>query len=317
MRSGRHIGILAGSAIGKPTHGDRSMPRAWTRSKGIGLVRRLLLGIGAGAVVAAVGVGAWMLRPDPVVRSEAYAVPVPTGQQLTTAAETRFFFAHQSVGESLVSALPEVFEAGGVDAPPTVAYGETVPAASGVVIETMIGVNGDPIGKVAEFDRILRDGLAEQVDVALLKLCFVDIHAGTDVEPVFEAYRDTLDALERDFPDVTFMYSTVPLMHERDLFLRAKRLLGRGAEFDPIHNVTRERLNGLLRAEYGATGRLFDPAKMEAAGNVGRVDTLGSSDGEFLALRGDLATDSGHLTHEGAVLIAGGLVSALADAVVR
>ena len=267
--------------------------------------------------MAAVGVGAWMLRPDPVVRSEAYAVPAPTADQLAAVAETRFFFAHQSVGESLVAALPEVFEAGGVDAPPTVVLGDAVPEGSGVVIETMIGDNGDPIGKVAEFDRILRGGLADQIDVALLKLCFVDIHADTDVEPVFEAYRDTLASLERDFPDITFMYSTVPLMHERDLFLRAKRLLGRGAEFDPIHNVTRERLNALLRAEYGGTGRLFDPATMEAAGTVGKVETLGSSEGEFLALRGGLATDSGHLTPEGAVLIGGGLVAALADAVTK
>lgn len=276
-------------------------------------MRKWVVGIIAGAFVLAAGVSVWMLRPDPVVAVEPFEVPEPTADQIDTVAGARIFFAHQSVGESLIDALPSLSARAGTDAPRIARLEGGVPSEGGVLIETMIGRNGDPLGKVAEFDRVLRAGLADTLDVALLKLCFVDVHAGVDVHSLFESYRDTMSGLERDFPDVTFVYATVPLMHERDLFIRAKRVLGRGGEFDPIHNVVREQLNAMIRAEYAGTGRLFDVAKAEAAGKSGQVEVLGADEGVFLSLRSSLATDSGHLTDEGATLIGGALVVAVAD----
>ena len=43
-----------------------------------------------------------------------------------------------------------------------------------------------------------------------MKFCSLDITSSTDVDAIFARYRDTMAALERDFPDVTFIHVTVP-----------------------------------------------------------------------------------------------------------
>ncbi len=61
----------------------------------------------------------------------------------------------------------------------------------------------------------------------MMKLCYVDIAADTDVDALFAAYRETIATLERDFPKVTFVHVTVPLMTEPGLLSKLKsRLTG-------------------------------------------------------------------------------------------
>ncbi len=46
----------------------------------------------------------------------------------------------------------------------------------------------------------MRSGIGQHVDVAMMKFCYVDITSGTDVNALFATYRETIAALERDFP---------------------------------------------------------------------------------------------------------------------
>ena len=62
----------------------------------------------------------------------------------------------------------------------------------------------------------MRSGLGQHVDVAMMKLCYVDINSGTDVDALFATYRTTMAALQREVPGVTFIHVTVPLTTERD-----------------------------------------------------------------------------------------------------
>ncbi len=119
-------------------------------------------------------------------------------------------------------------------------------------------------GKFGDFTDGERRSLGDGVDVALLKLCYVDVVAGTDVDAVFAAYSALMDELERKHPSVRFLYTTVPLSTDRGWKSIVKSWIGRDDQMGPADNIARERYNELVRARYGASGRLFDIAAVEA-----------------------------------------------------
>jgi lysophospholipase L1-like esterase len=146
---------------------------------------------------------------------------------------------------------------------------------------------------------LLRSGLADQVDVAVLKFCYVDFTTSTDVDQLFREYRKTLDALERDFPRVTFLHSTAPLMvHPSGWKGNLKAMLGRD------DNVTRERYSALVREAYGAA-HLFDIAAIEGTAPDGTRQA---------ALYAAYTTDGGHLNEGGSAVVAAGLLRLVAAA---
>ena len=129
-----------------------------------------------------------------------------------------------------------------------------------------------------------------------MNFCWGDVFSNTDVDALFARYRDTMAALERDFPNVTFIHVTVPLTTEPGLFTElktwVKTLLGRRDVFGQRANVTRERLNALIRGEY-AGRHLFDLAAIESTKPDGtRVSGRYDNQGYF-ALYDGYASDSG------------------------
>ncbi len=208
-----------------------------------------------------------------------------TTEGLNEAARARVFFGHQSVGANVLGGVPGVYGSQGVKPPPIVS-GTPGNIDGGFIAEKPIGANGNPLSKIADFDRILRGGMGDKVDVALMKFCYVDVTASTDVASLFASYRSMLDALQRDFPDVTFLHSTTPLTT--------------GASAD---NVAREKLNDLIRGSY--SGRLFDLAAVESTKPDGSKAS-GLYDG--------YASDTGHLNAAGSAAAASSFLEAIARA---
>ena len=173
-----------------------------------------------------------------------------TTANLTAVARTRMFFGYQSVGMNVLDAVPAVYADHGVSAPP-IEQGRAEPGPDGgFIAHQSIDEGVIDAGKTAleDFDRTTRGGMGRQVDVALMNFCWGDIWSDTDVDALFARYRDTMDALQRDFPNVTFIHVTDPLTTVS------------GGEAD---NVARERLNALIRGEY-AGRHLFDLAAIES-----------------------------------------------------
>lgn len=256
-----------------------------------------------------------MLRPEPASREAPFTPAIASPSELRAVAAARTFFAHQSVGQNILDVLPQLYSDRNLSSPLITTDLSELPSQGGFISHIEIGTNGDPLGKIAQYEDMLRDGLADKIDVALLKLCFVDFNAATDSTAVFEAYRAAMARLEKDYPRVRFIYATVPLMTDRDLYLRLKALLGRGQEYDPSHNAARERFNALMRAEYGSSGRLFDVAAIESAGTSGTLRFRTSDAGEFLAMDPALTSDGGHLNSHGATLAANGWIAVVAGAI--
>ncbi|OLT21962.1 hypothetical protein BJF81_14040 [Ornithinimicrobium sp. CNJ-824] len=223
-------------------------------------------------------------------------------EQLEAVAGQRIFFGHMSVGRNILDGLDRVYAAHEVDPPPVI---EIAPGESpdlpqdGLLVHALIGENRHPVGKLKNFDATLRAGLGEQVDVAALKFCYIDIRWNSDVEALFARYQNTLSRLESDYPDVRFVHLTVPLTTGpygiRD---HLKILAGRD------DNATRERYNELMRQTYG-NGELFDLAKLEATDPEGvlRAPELFSG----------YSSDGAHLNTVGSERLAAELVGHLAD----
>jgi len=224
----------------------------------------------------------------------------------------RIFFGHQSVGVNIIDGMRDVLHAAELQGFAFVETRDPRSASGAAVLHATLGANGDPLGKIRDFDAIMRAGMAEQVDIAFMKLCYVDIQPDTNVEELFRTYRDTLARLTQSFPKTTFVHCTVPLVtRERGLKAIAKSILGRPVR-GTVDNLRRQELNELLRAAYAGTGRLFDLARFESTGTDGRQQSNAIDGRPYFVLEESYAADEGHLNEHGRRFIGGQLLAFLA-----
>lgn len=262
--------------------------------------KRLTTVVAALAAVAVIGVagGAAYLKlsaPPFVAGSAATELQPGEGNQLEG---RRVFFGHQSVGKNVldgVRALPENDRARlsvvGVDD-----SGALQPLEAGYIADARLGKNGDPQSKFRAFSEYLRSGVGDEVDVALMKLCYLDFSATTNPRALFNDYRSTMQALESEYPDVSFIYATVPL-----------------TESAGYKNVLRTEFNSLVRSEL-ADRNIFDIAYLESSSEAssGSVDSFYGFPSE--SLRPEFSSDGAHLNGVGSERAARGFVAALAKA---
>lgn len=256
----------------------------------------------AGTSTASAGQGS---TPSPAATVSADTAPIwrhtpVSATDLARAARKRVFFGHQSVGGNIMKGVTALYKANGASAPPFVditAGGSTsLPGTGGYLAHAFIGENGDPLAKIADFDAILRAGVGGRVDVALMKLCYADITAKSDVVGVFDRYAAVMAGLEREFPNVRFLYSTVPLKTNR-----------------PADNIARAAYNELVRQEYRKTGRLYDIAAIESTDPDGTRVSGVEGGSAFDSLFGGYSTDGGHLNEVGTRMAAAPLLQLVAD----
>lgn len=220
----------------------------------------------------------------------------PVFDCLLALSTSRQLFSHQSVGNNIVYG-PSAGGGGGLD---DITKGH---AAAGVSVisepsgigqlprggwaETGVGSNGDPAGKIDDFDHQVRTRFSGQLDYAAFKFCFADFGEGMDIGPVWTRYQAVMDQLERDHPG-RIIHWTVPVMPDVS---------------DIAGNTTREALSNLIRGKYASTGRLFDLADLEAHDDAGNLVTLGGVRALWTGWSADGQYD-GHLNYAGAHRIA-------------
>jgi hypothetical protein len=253
-----------------------------------------LLALSAALLTGACRGGA--VKQEPARRSALAEVPDSTWQSLGT---KRIFFGHQSVGANIMEGVADVLR----DEPRIglrVAGGEgALAGGGGVFAHGPVGRNGDPAGKTDDFARRIEGPLRGKVDVAFHKYCYVDITGTTDVAAVFAGYQKTMTRLHAEFPGVTFVHVTTPLVAVRSGPRAAlKRLLGR----DPGRygdDFARERFNDLMRDAYRGREPLFDLAAIESTRPDGSREAIRSGNRSGYALVPAYTTDSSHLNEVG------------------
>lgn len=273
------------------------------------------LGAGSAAIFVSVAAAAafdqgWRDKSAPAQGSATHSI---TATDLANAGRTKVFFGHQSVGENVLGGVPDVYAARGIPAPP-IEQARTVPGPSGgFITHEFIGENGHPFGKIDAFAKTLHGGMASKVNVALMKFCYIDFAADTDVDALFAHYRDTMAALERKYPELALIHTTVPLTTQPGLKSRLKAMLGGSGRFGPAENLVRERFNTLMLREY-SDKHLFDLAEVESTAPDGTRDAHRHDGQEYFALYRGYASDIGHLNHAGSEIAATAFLEAIAKA---
>jgi hypothetical protein len=223
---------------------------------------------------------------------------------------TRILFGHQSVGANLLNGVRQVSLEQG-EALDLVEITPDSGASSGGLAHFLVGENGSPASKLAMFPWVLRGFSSTPFDLAILKFCYVDFSARTDVRRVFTAYQEMVRSLRRHHPQTTLVHATAPLRADDGTRGRINAWLGRWDTRGD--NDKRNEFNALLRSEYSSSP-MFDLAAIESTAYDGRRSTYPCGRGTCEALAPEYTTDGGHLNARGSRVAASALIRALASA---
>lgn len=222
-------------------------------------------------------------------------------------AKKRILFGHQSVGNNILAGMTDLMK----DHPSIrITIKQTTrpnDLAPGTFAHFSVGKNEKAESKIEDFEAKIRQGLGDKVDIALFKFCFVDVDANTDVQILFQEYRDTMAALKKAYPKVTFVHMTVPLLKTEKPTIRSYigKILGKtGGFFDDTHNIKRNEYNDLIREHYDTKEPVFDIAAVESTRLDGTREIFNVGGKSYYALAPEYTRDGGHLNDVGRKLVA-------------
>jgi hypothetical protein len=235
------------------------------------------------------------------------------GADLAALASRRILFGHQSIGMNLLRGIAAITAA---HSGPSLRIVETSEdAGPGAIAHIFLPRNGAPELKLSSFQRALESAAGRSADVALMKLCYADFTDRTDVHALFARYRATMSGLRRTHGSVTFAHVTVPLTTVRERHgARSVVAALAGRESRAVReNARREEFNDLIRRTYGASGLVFDLARLESTAPDGSSQ-LHRGDGRLVPALCSAYTDDGsHLNQPTAERIGRGLIAFLAN----
>ena len=226
-------------------------------------------------------------------------------------AALRVAFGHQSVGYDMLAGVADIAR----DVPAArlnVVEAATVPATPGIV-HFRAGKNELPMTKIDDFVRFVDAANAAPPDIAMLKFCYIDANANTNMKQVFTHYRDSLAALRARHPQTTFVHLTMPLRTiQTGWKVSLKNIIGR-----PIggyaEGAMRQEYNALLRAEYSGKEPVFDLAEIESTRADGSRISFTDAGVTGYGLAPEYTYDGGHLNEVGRRLVAEKFLVLLAD----
>jgi hypothetical protein len=231
--------------------------------------------------------------------SELKAVPQEKWEQLS---RKRIYFAHQSIGYNIVSGLESIKDHVPQMQLNIVETKDFDSIMSGAFMHSSIGRNCDPVSKFEDFEKVMSK--ADNIDIALLKLCYIDIDETTDLKEIFDKYVYTYDNLEKKHPNVKFIHMTVPLRISSAPWKNfIKTIIGKPLSEQQI-NIKRNQFNQMIIEKYGSTGLVFDIAGFESTYPSGRKQTFSSKGEKYLSLVPAYTDDGGHLNPLGKKIIA-------------
>jgi hypothetical protein len=237
-----------------------------------------------------------------------------TRHALATVANSRIFFAHHSVGDDLIAGLRTLAREANVRIRFAELGVDPLPDKGPAFVHARPGRNGQPREKIDRFFAVLSENLAVlRPDIALMKLCYVDIRPDTDVEALSEYYQRRFLENRAVTESGLVMQVTTPLMAKpTDLKSRIFRLIGKPVWEDDA-NKQRKRYNEILTHRF-AEYPLFDLAGAESTPLEGDPPDTLTEEGETYSLWPPYTRDGGHLSELGQRVIAQAFSSSLADA---
>lgn len=136
-----------------------------------------------------------------------------TSGQMTSARSLKVYFEHASVGDDLMNGMGDLISQGyhigratiSNDAPGVITWFAT----SDGLIDNYRGNPGFNEKIIYFKEYIDTRNIGNSVDVAMMKFCYID--NGIIPATGFNSYKSAISELEGKFPNVTFVYFTMPL----------------------------------------------------------------------------------------------------------
>lgn len=218
-------------------------------------------------------------------------------------AARRIYFGHQSVGRNIIDGLRDVMRADPgirLNIVESRTPAELGPAAFS---HSRIGRNRDPESKIDYYVNVLSGEMGQWCELSLMKLCYMDVDAQSDVEGLFRFYQGKIEELREARPGLVIVHATIPLLRREAGLLPtskniAKKLLGkprRGASA----NAARGRFNELLVETYSGRDPIFDIARIESSRPDGTRFHETRGERKVYATLPEYTDDGGHLNKRG------------------
>lgn len=226
-----------------------------------------------------------------------------TKEALQIIVNSRVLFTHQSLGGNIMEGLEEIINEAGLSSEGLAnTLDEPLPQNVSMVHLTP-GKNGYPETKIDGFAKIIR-GLDSFVpQVAGMKFCFVDFDPRTDVDQVLGYYKDSIEMLKKERPEVMFVHVTVPLKERKEkLKQRINRLLGRMVWSDES-NLKRAEFNRRLLEAF-KEDPVFDLARIESTKQDGSREQHRYKNRDYYSLAPEYTNDGAHLNELGKRVVA-------------
>ncbi|MGV8056413.1 MAG: hypothetical protein AB2L12_00020 [Smithellaceae bacterium] len=228
-------------------------------------------------------------------------------------AEKRIYFGHQSVGFDLINGIKDLMKENSQIKLNLVETSTPSAFSAPIFAHSKIGKNEGPSTKCVAFGQLMEAGIGANADIALLKYCFVDVTATTDVDALFAEYQKQFSYLRQKYPKLTIVHITVPLrIVQTGIWAAVKRLIGReiGGYSD---NMKREQFNQMIRRVYADKERIFDLAMIESTYPDGARSSFTKDGKSYYSLVPEYTHDGGHLNERGRKAAAEHLLVLLAN----
>ncbi len=214
-------------------------------------------------------------------------------QGLTFLSRHHVFFGHQSVGGNILTGLENWMQESDVDLRLIHPFDTDSLATIGIT-EEKIGQNGAPLIKLEDFQQkclLLKD---QNLDIAIMKFCYIDFTSNTDLEPIKKRYIETFHNLEQAMSDCRFIHMTVPYTALRyGLRSGLRKLLGQPISLEQ-DNIIRNHFNDFLRTQYPEQ-QIFDLGKLESTTPSGNEVGFSYKGKSYQSLFNQYTDDWGHL----------------------
>jgi hypothetical protein len=226
------------------------------------------------------------------------------------------FFGHQSVGQNVVVGLSEILDENPEIKLNIVESIEFNGMASGNFFHGKVGQNTRPLSKIESFSEIITTNEGKNIDIALIKFCYVDLMAQSDPVELFDAYTTAMETLRQRIPEIVFIHVTIPI---ESVPRGAKNMIKEGVKKAlrrpgvNERNLVRHRYNEMLRSTYEGKEPIFDIARLESTNPEGCTvfRAVGSEKAPFMDAR--FTADGGHLNKLARKRIAEQLLIVLAN----
>ncbi len=228
----------------------------------------------------------------------------------------KIYFGHQSVGNNIIEGLKKIEEQYPQIRLDIIRIQKPNRLENPGLYHSEIGKNDYPKTKIDAFVQAMQQGIGQTADIAFFKFCFVDITGETNIEELFDYYSKTMEKLRKEYPSVTFVHFTVPLLRRNKPSLKSyiRKIFGRAdGFFADGHNIARNKFNELIMETYAGKEPIFDLAVVESTYQDGRRCSFSDNGNTYYSLVPEYTNDGGHLNELGQRVVAEQLLMFLAS----